>query len=400
MTKKTITLTVSINATLAYAYYAFTNKSGWMEWFAHKAYGYSKKTGMLRVDHEPEGDFAFHFTAEKPEERIIFDFIDLGTMETSEVEVNFEEDNGLVSVSLEHREVDEKSYTRIKSIWEKGLENLVSVLEEGKDLRLWNRPFLGVLVEGWITPETASERGFPVEYGMLLSNTISGGGAEKAGLIKGDIITKTAGHELHSFNEFLDFTATVKAGDEVEIEYFRDGKKEQLDLTMMSYPVADPPANAHELADQIANFQEKAVTKIVHAFEESNDAQADYRPAVGEWSAKETLAHLAAYEIDSQIWITTLIGGCEEYPCQASHPVRIKALVSLYPTVKQLIEEWNRRQQQTVAILQELPAEFVNRKGSYRRMAGGLNLDFTRHYKEHVAQIVNTLEKAENIRAS
>jgi uncharacterized protein YndB with AHSA1/START domain len=400
LSSNTISLTQQIESTLAYVYYAFSNKSGWMEWFSHKAYGYAKKNAMLRLHHEPEGEFAFYFTAEEPNQRLAFNFINLETMEISDAEVNFVQEEGIVTVSLEHRGISAEDYDQLKTIWETGFENLKSVLEEGKDLRVWNRPFLGVMVAEWINPEIAKQQELPVEFGMQISSTITGGGAEAAGLIKGDIISTIEGRDLHDFKEFLDLIGTVKAGDQVDLQYYRDGKKYEIKLTLSSYPVEEPPANAHDFAEKIEDYQKKALNQLQKAFEDVNPAQVEFRPGPGEWSAKETLAHLVAYENDAHVWISTMVGGCEEYPCQASHAVRIKALLSLYPTVEQLFTELKRRQRQTVAIIQELPAEFVNRKGSYARLADGLDLDFNRHHKEHLSQIVEVLEKAENLRES
>ena len=92
------------------------------------------------------------------------------------------------------------------------------------------------------------------------------------------------------------------------------------------------------------------------------------------------------------------MGGCEEYPCSSSNQLLIKGLLAVYPTVDELLEELIRRQKQTVALLLELPAEFVSRKGSFSRMADSMNLTFTRHYKDHIDQIVETLEQTENVR--
>ena len=400
MATKKINLTQQIEVPLPYVFYSFNNKSGWMEWFAHKAYGYAKKKAMLRVYYEPEGDFAFYFTDEQAEERLAFDFIDLSTMHISKVAVGFEEEDGAVTVSLEHTGISEEKYDELKSIWENSLANLKSVLETGRDLRMWNRPFLGVTVQEWVTPELAQEQNLPVEHGMQLSSVITGRGAEDAGLEKGDIIVSLDGQDLHGYKLFLDLIRTHKAGDTVDLSYYRGAEKHDIEIQLSSYPVSEPPATAHDYAEKIEKYQKKIIKKLSNIFEDYNEAQVEYRPGAGEKSAKDTLVHLLAYESDIHTWVTTLVAGCEEYPCSSAHAIRIKGLLSLYPTVDELIEELTRRQAETVAILLELPAEFINRRGSFTRLATGLNFDYSKTYKEKLNHIKESLEKAENLRVS
>lgn len=400
MAAEKLSFTRQIEAPLAYIFYMFNNKSGWMEWFSHKAYGYAKKKGMLRVHYEPEGDFAFHFTAEKNEESIAFDLFDLESSKRSQVGVSFEEDDGQVTVSLEHGGIPTNRVDFFKEIWETSLDNLKSVAETGKDLRLWNRPFLGVTVKEWLNPEMAAEQGLPVDYGMLLDSVLSGRGAEKAGLQKEDIIISLAGTDLREYKHFLDLIKTFTAGDVVALSFYRGEERHDIEIALSSYPVSEPPATAHDYADKIEKFHKNTIKNLSRLLEDINEAQADFRPGPGEWSVKETIGDLIAFERDAHIWVATLVAGCEEYPCSSSHALRIKALLSLYPTVEDLTAELVHRQRETVGILRELPAEFVNRKGSFVRLANGLNLDYSKHYKERLDKIKESLEKAENVRVS
>jgi hypothetical protein len=396
----TIKLTQQIEAPLSYVFYLFNNKSGWMEWFAQKAYGYAKKKSMLRIYFEPEGNFAFFFTAEAPEEHIAFDFMDLDTKHISQVEVSFEAEDDLVTVSLEHREIPDDRKDFFKRIWDDSLDNLKSMAETGKDLRLWNRPFLGVNVQDWVTPEIAEEQNLPVDFGMQLNSIISGWGAEKASLAEGDIIVNLAGSEIRSYKVFLDLIGTFKAGDTVDLSYYRGDELNEGEITLSAYPVSEPPATAHDYADKIAKFHTNVLKKLNTLLEDSNAAQVEFRPGPGEKSAKDMIGDMIAFESDAHAWISTLVAGCEEYLCPSSHKIRIKGLLSLYPEVDDLVDALVRRQRETVAILRELPGEFVNRRGSFARLAAGLNFDYSKYYKHRLQEIKENLEKAENVRVS
>jgi hypothetical protein len=400
MAAKKLNLTQQIETTLSYAFYSFNNKSGWMEWFTYKAYGYAKKNAVMRPYQEVEGNFAFYFTTEEANQRIAFDFIDLETKHTSQVEVSFEEESGRVTISLEHRGIPEEQFENYKKLWEKGLANLKTVIEEGKDPRMWDRPYLGITMKKWLTPEIAREKNLPVEYGLHLDSVFSGSGSEKAGLQKGDIIVNIAGTEMVDHKVFMILWETLKPGDVVSLSYYRGTDRYDVEVELSGYPLPEPPSTAHDFAEQIERFQRGALKRIEQILEEYNEAQAAFRPGANEWSAQETLAHLIAYESDIQTWVSTMVTGCEEFPCSASHAPRIKSLLSLYPTVEELLEELGRRQKETAALLLEIPAEYVNRKGSFYRLATDLNFEVRKHYKGHIAQIRESLEKAEDVRVN
>lgn len=78
--------------------------------------------------------------------------------------VSFTEKDGGILVSLAHEVPDEPSWEKMaetfRENWESSLENLKSVLETGIDLRIANRPMLGI-VPGDFTPRTGKGAGRP-----------------------------------------------------------------------------------------------------------------------------------------------------------------------------------------------------------------------------------------------
>jgi hypothetical protein len=76
---------------------------------------------------------------------------------------------------------------------------------------------------------------------------------------------------------------------------------------------------------------------------------------------------------------------------------RVKSVVAAYPGLSDLRGGLALNQQEGVALLAELPAEFVARKSSYTRVAANVLLDTPAHYKEHLDQISTTLAAAEEI---
>jgi C-terminal processing protease CtpA/Prc len=100
-------------------------------------------------------------------------------------------------------------------------------------------PVLGVTIGGDDSDE-------PVE-GVKIRGVSPGGAAEEAGLRSGDIITTVNDESLAADNagaatdKLLDFMEGVEAGDTLDIEYLRNGKTGEVELTPR-------PFNAHAFA--------------------------------------------------------------------------------------------------------------------------------------------------------
>jgi serine protease Do len=90
------------------------------------------------------------------------------------------------------------------------------------------RPFIGI--SGQDITETISEAyGLPV--GIYITDVTEGSGADKAGLMRGDILTSLDGKEVKSLNDLDAIKKGYKAGDTVKVTIVRDGVKKTLSLT-------------------------------------------------------------------------------------------------------------------------------------------------------------------------
>ena len=71
-----------------------------------------------------------------------------------------------------------------------------------------------------------------VEEGVAIYSVENNSPADKAGLKKGDIITKLAGKEVGSLAEFRYELYKHNPNEEVEVTYLRDGKEQTTKLTL------------------------------------------------------------------------------------------------------------------------------------------------------------------------
>lgn len=389
-----------IDVPVSQVYYSFSTRSGWGEWFAEKGFGHVESGSILEMVHETAGKLGIVFRELIPNERVQFALLNLKTLQSSEVEVVLTETEQGTGVSITHSEIEDEAYERFKDFWQDGLHTLKVMLEDGKDPRIWGRPFLGVTVDDWVTPEIAAEKNLPTDSGMLLSNVIEGKGAEQAGMQGGDILVSVAGTPLVDYESLKGVFAKFRAGDTIDIEYFHGDELKKSDLTLSEYPVPEVPATAHDIAERLEHFYEKVNKVIDQLLEDTLEAQAEFRPAVGEWSAKEVIAHLIASEIDTISWMGSYIAGREEYVYISNTPARIKSLLVAYPTIEELAARLRQTQQELVALISEVPAEVVSRKSSLIRLAMSYSLNITLHYKDHLNQLKSTLEAAADVRGS
>lgn len=107
-------------------------------------------------------------------------------------------------------------------------KNIISQLKEtGKVTRGW----LGVVVQP-ITPELAQSFGLQGKNGALVSEVVKDGPAERAGMKAGDIVLEFDGKKINEMNDLPRIVAATPVGREVAVKILRDGKQEQITVTI------------------------------------------------------------------------------------------------------------------------------------------------------------------------
>ena len=106
-------------------------------------------------------------------------------------------------------------------------------LENFNSTGQFSRPFLGVRYKT-IDQKLALLNDVP--QGAYLVEVVSGSPADKAGLIKGDIITKIDGTKIAGQDgEVAKVIGKKKVGDTVSVSYFRDGQEKTLNVTLAEF---------------------------------------------------------------------------------------------------------------------------------------------------------------------
>ncbi|MEJ2596959.1 MAG: trypsin-like peptidase domain-containing protein [Anaerolineales bacterium] len=93
------------------------------------------------------------------------------------------------------------------------------------------RPYLGIRWQT-ISPDIATTYNLPVQWGAFVSDIMAGSPAEKAGLQKGDIITKIGDVPIDGTHAFINALFAYKPGDTVTLDVVRNGKQMQVQVTL------------------------------------------------------------------------------------------------------------------------------------------------------------------------
>ena len=110
--------------------------------------------------------------------------------------------------------------------------NLASkIIRDLKDFGVVQRGFLGIYPEE-VTEDIADKYGLKNLEGVYISRVNSNSAAEDAGLLPKDIIVGINGNKVKSVPELQELVARFRPGNTIAIDFFRDGRKKKLEVTL------------------------------------------------------------------------------------------------------------------------------------------------------------------------
>lgn len=389
---ESITVDCKVSAPAAEVYRYLTNSTFLREWLADAAAVVAEEGGRLYLGWDDGYGVAGNFTALVPGERVAFTWLGTRDPGASEVTVLLRGRKKRTTVTVTHSWPGGKKWGKFgrsaEREWKRSLENLASVMETGEDLRFTRRPMLGVMIDAEMNAERAAKHGVPVDHGVLLSGTVEGMGAQAAGLTGGDVVVGIGGTRITGWPSIGVALQRHRAGDTVEVVYYRDGEERTADMTLSGRPIPEIPPTAVALSRYVRELHGWVDGEVSGCFEGVSEEEASARPEPDEWSAREVLAHLLDGEGDGHAYIADLVLGAERVadgPYENSD-LRVRVTSGSYSSVAEMLASFRRLEGQTVELLAALPDGFVARKGSFWRLAYGYT-QARQHYEDHVAQI-------------
>ncbi len=398
MSTKTLTFTRTVKAAPAEVYHAFTNSTLFQQWLCNGARIINRDDGPFSLTWNSNYYVAGHFTERKENEKVAFTWHGRGEPGTTQVTVTFKAEGKNTVIKLEHSGLgagDEWSKTVEESQkgWESSLENLQSVLETGIDLRFARQPMLGVFPAGPIDADIAKKLGVPVAEGIQISGAGEGTGAAEAGLQEDDVLYSIDGTVLKRGGDIPLSMGDKRAGDEVELVFYRGNEKHTIMMKLSGRPQPELPESPAALAKQIEAGYKEVDAELDKLVEGVTEEEASHSPAEGEWNAKEALAHLIWTERYIHFYLWGLVGGDGNVPFPDNNIAQILAITGAHPTLADLVAEMKRAEVSTVAIINGLPDEFLKRKGSYLQVAQ-LTTYPGAHARIHFAQMQAAIDDA------
>lgn len=393
----TVTAETFVQAPLKFAYRAFTNATSLREWLCDVATVAPHPHGRMYLWWA--GDFysSGHYLELEENKRVKFRWFSNIDPAPTEVTVTFTEKDGGVNVRMDHDVPQGEAWQgkpeSFRENWQDSLRNLKSVLETGIDLRIAERPMLGI-VPGDFSEEQAIHLGIPVREGLRLDATVDGMGAQRAGLQRDDLLVSMAGKPItNDFTSLQMAIAGKKGGDVVDVEFYRGAEKRKVAMELTKRPMADVPFNPVELAKQARALFEPALAEIEKCFEGYTDEQAMKRPEPNEWSALEVVAHLIQGERFNANFLSALIDGYEPTTDGFGSNINasVAATVKANPSIKLMMDALRRSVDEILFYVEMIPEEFVANKGSYYRFGSGM-LQPGFHLNAHTEQMRKALE--------
>lgn len=130
-----------------------------------------------------------------------------------------------------------------------------SIINQGKVVRGW----LGVNIQP-LTPELVKQFNLQDDKGVLLSDVVEGGPAEKGGLKKGDVIIEYDGKKVESPLHLRNMVASTMPGQSVSVRVIRDGNPLVLKLIIGEMPTEIQTASAVQPANAFRGISVQEIT--------------------------------------------------------------------------------------------------------------------------------------------
>ena len=389
---QTLTFEQTVPASPAQVYRAFTNATALREWMVDTATTSPKVGGRCYLAWNDGYYSSGEFTRLAENEALAFTWHGRGEPGPSTVKVALAPVTEGTRVTVEHGPFGAgaewaETVQGLETGWRYALENLASIMATGEDFRFTRRPMLGIFLTDF-NADVAAHLSVPVTQGIRLDSVVAGMGAEAAGLQPDDVVVGMAGHEVLDWPTLTNALQAHQAGDTVEVVFYRGPEKHTASMTLSGRPLPEIPATATALTEAVGERYAQVESDLESLFAEVSEAEASHKPAPEEWSAKEVLAHLIHSERGQHTWMGDMIGGHEPWydDWGGNIQARVGATVTAYPTVRELLAELKHLNAETMALVANLSNDFMDRKGSYWRLAYNL-LDAPYHHQTHMEQM-------------
>ena len=105
------------------------------------------------------------------------------------------------------------------------------ILDDFREFGSVKRGYIGVSFTD-LDAERAKQLGVDEINGLYVNEVVPGGGAETAGIKKGDILTRVDGKNIYYSSDLQERVGRLRPGDKVQLTFLRDGKEKSANVTL------------------------------------------------------------------------------------------------------------------------------------------------------------------------
>jgi serine protease Do len=143
---------------------------------------------------------------------------------------------------------------------------LNDLIKQGKVVRPW----LGISVQD-LSPEMAEQFQVKEKEGVLVAQVHQGTGAEKAGLVSGDIIKSIDDKAIKNVNELIKEIQKKKVGQKVKLSVVRDGKPMTIEITTTAMPDKPEAMKEKEIEEKLGARVQELTPQLVARYRISSE---------------------------------------------------------------------------------------------------------------------------------
>ncbi len=393
-----IRLEASFSAKPEHVYAAFTNEVMLNNWMGNSSHTEVRVNGYYtfywQVGHFVSG----LYSAVDPGKRLVCSWYGKGDQGETEVEVLFNTEETGMRLIVIHRGFGTgrewlNSQAAYQRQWEQAFADLTYYLQSGLDRRIMMRPMLGVL-PGELDASRKQSHGLQhVDSGVFLTSIVPGGGADRSGLKANDVLVEMEGDATKDYFDMDRIIRRHQAGDTIPVIVWRGKEKLSFSLTFGQRPVPVIPQTHGELIEMVQKRVEDVKGELDEILAGLPEEIFAFKPAAGEWSLKEQLAHLIVAERANSYYDWMVINGESVYPYGSNDSVHLAFGASGYNSGAEMLEGLKRVLDENVAVAAGFP-ESVTQNQALLLTIGNI-LTFTAdHVRTHYQQMRDTIVSA------
>ncbi|MBE9584929.1 Do family serine endopeptidase [Mucilaginibacter sp. JRF] len=126
------------------------------------------------------------------------------------------------------------------------------VLNDIKQFGSVKRGYIGVNFRE-LNDDAAKDLGISRNTGLYVNDLVEGGGAQAAGVRKGDIITKVEGTPVYESSDLQERVGRLQPGDKINITVQRDGSEKNFAITLKGEAASPKTAAVSKSAEELFN---------------------------------------------------------------------------------------------------------------------------------------------------